>query len=305
MEDDELKIPTNVQLFPTEDLLNNFLNKKRKSSNDELSSSCYTERDFGITSNYNIYSKYFLLDTNTKPNAVAATPPVASVNQSDRDSETVEQMSYHSCSVDTVNQKKKLFKTLRDMESEQKQKKLLLNRISAKKSRTKKKNYVLKLEEELKQIKREIAEMKRRSKTARKRSCCNNNNNTTCNKQQERKSNTNSNSMTNRSGSVELVNAGEQKVSVFHNMVQLLRLAMPISLKVYKERFLKMEEFDLSCETVDMLVKKNNRNIHILNELYSFEHATVNVESIAYKLYAFYIKVGNLLNAFKQNYELL
>lgn len=298
MEDDELKIPTNVQLFPTEDLLNNFLNKKRKSSNDELSSSCYTERDFGITSNYNIYSKYFLLDNKNTTNHSTHSSVVC-----DKDSENVEQFSYQSYSADAHNnQKKKLFKTLRDTENEQKQKKLLLNRISAKKSRTKKKNYVLKLEEELKQIKREIAEAKRRTKHTRKRTSANNKQLSKANNSIN--SNTNSQSNTN-SADLMITGNSDQKVSVFHNMIQLLRLTMPISLKVYKEKFLKMEEFDFSCETVDTLIQKNSNNIHILNELYSFEHNTVNKESIAYKLYSYYIKVGNLLNSFKVNYELL
>lgn len=285
MEDDELKIPTNMQLFPTEDLLNNFLNKKRKSSHDELSSSCYTERDFGITSNYNIYSKYFLLDNKNNTNHSTHSSVVC-----DKDSENEQQLTYQSYSVDinNNNQKKKLFKTLRDTENEQKQKKLLLNRISAKKSRTKKKNYVLKLEEELKQIKREIAETKRRNKYTHKRS--------------KQLSNTNS-----QSNSVDMMLMGnnDQKVSVFHNMIQLLKLTMPISLKVYKEKFLKMEEFDFSCENVDTLIQKNSNNINILNELYSFEYSNVNIESIAYKLYSYYIKVGDLLNSFKLNYELL
>jgi hypothetical protein len=292
MEDDELKIPTNVQLFPTEDLLNNFLNKKRKSSNDELSSSCYTERDFGITSNYNIYSKYFLLDNKNTTNH--STHSSVMCDKESKESENEQQLTYQSYSVDISNsciQKKKLFQTLRDAENEQKQKKLLLNRISAKKSRTKKKNYVLKLEEELKQIKREIAETKRRCKyTTRKRS--------------KQLSNTNS-----QSNSVDMMTTtsnSDQKVSVFHHMIQLLKCTMPISLKVYKDKFLKMEEFDFSCENVDTLIQKNRNNINILNELYSFESGSVNnMESIAYKLYAYYIKVGDVLNSFKVNYDLL
>ena len=66
--------------------------------------------------------------------------------------------------------KREIFKAMNScVKDEQKQKKLLRNRISAKKSRMKKKNYILKLEEELAKLKKEIKEKMKKKRIMSKK----------------------------------------------------------------------------------------------------------------------------------------
>jgi len=167
-----------------------------------------------------------------------------------------------------------LFNIYSDSKELIKKKKLLMNRISAKKSRMKKKNYIKNLEEEIKKNK-SIIEEKIILEKIYNPNILNKNDNTNIQlnniiknyefllkKEKEIQYNDNDD-IYNEYSNI-------QKKFLQQIINQELKISMPIKCKLFAEKYLKLENFD-DFDSFSVILNKIDKNISILKELYNFE----------------------------------
>ena len=210
---------------------------------------------------------------------------------------------------------KKIFETYNENEKEiQKQKKLLMNRLSAKKSRLKKKVYIKCLEDELEKMKNEV-EQKRNfekfylsgisgqengkgieiisSDVQRYNILIKQENNLL------EKSKNDSDSMN------EYINL--QKQLLHDILIKIIEVSMPIKCKIFQHKYLKLQKFD-NDDSLEVIINKINGNIEMLKELYDFDKQIKSSkksksESMAYQLFNYYDNLKNYVTSFKIMYE--
>ena len=189
----------------------------------------------------------------------------------------------------------------------EKELKLLKNRISAKKCRQKKKYYVQQLEEQLKRYKEQISNIKNNI----------NKDNTIENilslleeKEKEIELATNKKK-------VELntsIYVNNQKFVINNLFIKQINNMMPIDCKVFQNKFIKLAQIE-NDDNIEIILNKINNNIKMLNELYEFDqrinsrNASSNClkgkEIVAYKLFLFYEKMKKYTEIFLANLKLL
>ena len=172
------------------------------------------------------------------------------------------------------NSKFPLFNIYSDSKDLIKKKKLLMNRISAKKSRMKKKNYIKNLEEEIIKNKTLVQEKIILEKIYNPNVINKNDhmniqlNNILTNydyllkKEKEIEYNDNDDVFNEYSNI--------QKKLLQQIINQELKLSMPIKCKLFAEKYLKLENFE-EFDSYNVILNKIEKNISILKELYNFE----------------------------------
>ena len=215
------------------------------------------------------------------------------------------------------NNKKKIFETYNGNEKEsQKQKKLMMNRISAKKSRLKKKVYIKCLEDELIKIKNEIEEKNNFEKIYFEGICKQDNGKGVKNISSEIQKYNNlikiENNLLNKSkndnqGIKDYINL--QKNILLEIFIKQIDVLMPIKCKLFQYKYLKLQKLE-NDDSIEKVIIKINENIEMLKELYDFEMPFKQLkkkksESMAFQLYNYYYNLKNYLLSFKKIYEIM
>ena len=189
-----------------------------------------------------------------------------------------------------------------------------MNRLSAKKSRLKKKVYIKCLEDELEKMKNEV-EQKRNfekfylsgisgqengkgieiisSDVQRYNILIKQENNLL------EKSKNDSDSMN------EYINL--QKQLLHDILIKIIEVSMPIKCKIFQHKYLKLQKFD-NDDSLEVIINKINGNIEMLKELYDFDKQIKSSkksksESMAYQLFNYYDNLKNYVTSFKIMYE--
>jgi len=172
------------------------------------------------------------------------------------------------------NIKYPLFNIYSDSKELIKKKKLLMNRISAKKSRMKKKNYIKNLEEEIKKNKSIIQEKIILEKIYNPNILNKNDNlNIQLNniiKNYEFLLKKEKEIQYNDNDDVYNEYSNIQKKFIQQIINQELKIFMPIKCKLFAEKYLKLENFD-DFDSYNVILNKIEKNISILKELYNFQ----------------------------------
>lgn len=189
----------------------------------------------------------------------------------------------------------------------EKELKLLKNRISAKKCRQKKKYYVQQLEEQLKRYKEQISNIKNNI----------NKDNTIENilslleeKEKEIELATNKKKVEMNTS----IYINNQKLIINNLFIKQINNMMPIDCKVFQNKFIKLAQIE-NDDNIEIILNKINNNIKMLNELYEFDQR-INIkntntnclkgkEIVAYKLFLFYEKMKKYTKVFLANLKLL
>ena len=208
---------------------------------------------------------------------------------------------------------KKIFETYNENEKEiQKQKKLMMNRISAKKSRLKKKVYVKCLEDELKKMKNEIEEKNNFEKNFFQGISKEKNelNHISSIIKIYQKLLNQENIILNKSKSEnETLNdyVYLQKKIVLDFLIKQIQFLIPIKCKIFQNKYLKLKKFELNDSIFD-INNKINENLEMLKELYDFEMPLKNLkkkknDSMAFQLYSYHYNLKNYIDSFKNIFE--
>ena len=211
-------------------------------------------------------------------------------------------------------QKKNIFETHNENEKEiQKQKKLLMNRLSAKKSRLKKKVYIKYLEDELEKMKNEIEKKRNFEKFYLPG----------VSKQENGKT------LENLSNDVQRYDILIKKEHLFYEkskndnesindyvnllkkllhdiLIKIIDVSMPIKCKIFQHKFLKLQKFE-NEDSINIIINKINCNIDMLKELYDFDKQLIikknKSESIAQQLFIYYNNLKDYVISFKTIYD--
>ena len=197
-----------------------------------------------------------------------------------------------------LNKKKFHSNNLKDTNSER-EKKLLKNRISAKKSRQKKKEHILELEKQVKLYKMEIDKYKLDY----------DNNLISLNF---------SKILTEKEKDIETKKKNEQSKLDYNeiqkNLLQILfskqiQNMIPIECKIFQNKFIKLLTLN-EIDSPEILLNKINENLKILNELYEFKKIIINnnykeKDLIAYKLYKYYENLKKFVESFIINLKII
>ena len=234
----------------------------------------------------------------------------------------------------SINLKKKnLFSTLPNNEineEDMKQKKLLMNRESAKKSRLKKKRYIENLEKQYIILKEEFIKIKENQRmnnyfhedkqpiTKEKQYMI---------KNQDIPNNINLNLRVGKEN--EIIDLKNEEKNIISNnldkdtniinnyfqkqkkllgslLVNQIDFMTPISIKAFQTKFLKMQILDVD-DSIEVIKNKVNMNLHTIMELYGIENednetSNINIgnkkKSMAYQLYDFYKNIKLFVDKF-------
>jgi len=208
------------------------------------------------------------------------------------------------------NKKNPLFNIYLDGNDLIKKKKLLMNRLSAKKSRIKKKNYIKNLEEEILKNKCIIQAKSTLEKIYNPNIINKNDNlniqlndaikNYDCLLKKEKEINYNDNE------DVYKEYSNIQKNVLNQIIKQELKISMPIKCKLFAEKYLKLENFDDS-DSYNVILNKIEKNISSLKELYNFNEDENNNNNIvigkikieseikAYQLFNYFLSLKEII----------
>jgi len=199
---------------------------------------------------------------------------------------------------------KPLFEIYNNIEDIQRKKKLLMNRISAKKSRLKKKKYINFLEEELKKNKNLIENKKKLEKYILP-------------SQNENENNYIYNALNDYDLLIQkqekILNGkdiDDNKINEYKNLqqkvlkeiiVKQIHLLYPIKCKIFSQKYLKLKNFS-DDDSFSTIKNKIDLNIDILKELYNFNENDLiycrKNESKAFQLFSFFYHLKELMNSF-------
>lgn len=212
----------------------------------------------------------------------------------------------------TKNLKKNLlFKTSKRNKTfleEIKEKKLAMNRESAKKSRLKKKLYIEKLEKEFKQVKEELDEYKKM-----KQKFYEDNNNLNIDNIQKLKIEENNIIKNNLEKNNEVINNYilNQKQILKFLLIKQIDVITPIKIKIFQNKFLKLKDIEKD-DDIEVIKNKIEANLVTINELYDIEtidnkKGGINIcnknNSMAYQIYSFYISLKMFVSEFETIYS--
>ena len=213
-----------------------------------------------------------------------------------------------------IKQKKNIFETHNENEKEiQKQKKLLMNRLSAKKSRLKKKVYIKYLEDELEKMKNEIEKKRNFEKFYLPGVSKQENGKTLENLSNDvqrydiliKKEHLFYEKAKNDNESIDdYVNL--QKKLLHDILIKIIDVSMPIKCKIFQHKFLKLQKFE-NEDSINIIINKINCNIDMLKELYDFDKQLIikknKSESIAQQLFIYYNNLKDYVISFKTIYD--
>ena len=193
------------------------------------------------------------------------------------------------------------------IENEIKQKRLLSNRESAKKSRLKKKAYLENLEKQYNQLKAEYINIIENQKL-----CTNNHNNNLiennvrdnlinekdCFKFDNKKI---------RDENIQNINYINNQKKIMDNiLINQIEVMTPIHIKSLQNKFLKLNKFENS-DNFQTIKNKINSNLEIIKELYDISENENDKNIIkstkGYKLFEFYSNIALLLNKYEVIYK--
>lgn len=214
-----------------------------------------------------------------------------------------------------------------------KQKKLLMNRESAKKSRLKKKRYIENLEKQYILLKEEFIKLRENQKRNNntnsnyqlKKEKCNNNilNNEVINDKInlneneifELKKNENEIISNNLEKDLDSINnyLKKQKQILGNLLVNQIDIMTPIKIKAFQTKFLKFEMLE-SDDGIEVIKNKINLNLKTIEELYGIENEDNNSQnnnlnfcnkksSLAYQIYDFYKSIQLFVDKFETIYN--
>ena len=237
---------------------------------------------------------------------------ILKVNQTQK----MKEIKLQNCIVNEneIKQKKNIFETHNENEKEiQKQKKLLMNRLSAKKSRLKKKVYIKYLEDELEKMKNEIEKKRNFEKFYLPGVSKQENGKTleTLSNDIQRydilikKEHLFYEKAKNDNESIDdYVNL--QKKLLHDILIKIIDVSMPIKCKIFQHKFLKLQKFE-NEDSINIIINKINCNIDMLKELYDFDKQLIikknKSESIAQQLFIYYNNLKDYVISFKTIYD--
>ena len=189
-------------------------------------------------------------------------------------------------------------------EKEIKQKRLIMNRESAKKSRLKKKAYIENLEKQYLIMKKEYINIIQGQKIY-------SNKNITI--ENSIKNNFNSELNGIKCGikniqeeNIQTTNYFNKQKKIMDNiLINQIEVMTPIHIKALQNRFLKLNKLE-NNDTFQTIKNKINDNLDIIKELYDISDNitnNINKESKGYKLYEFYSNIAILLNKYELIYK--
>ena len=198
---------------------------------------------------------------------------------------------------------------------DKKQKKLIMNRESAKKSRLKRKNYIENLEKQYILLKEEYIKIREEQKL---NSSMNNLNNYLLSNDEQNKIKQNSNyskkikkdvlEKTNNLNDINLIN---QRKLMLYLLINQIDIMTPIKIKSFQNKYLKMQILD-ATDSIEVIKNKINMNLDIIIELYGMEIDNKRIpnlkmcdknKSIAYQLFEYYNDIKSLINKFETLYN--
>ena len=199
---------------------------------------------------------------------------------------------------------------------DKKQKKLIMNRESAKKSRLKRKNYIENLEKQYILLKEEFIKIKEEQKL---NSSMNNLNNhlLSNNDQNKIKENSNyqkkikKNEVLEKSNNLNDINLINQRKLIVYLLINQIDIMTPIKIKSFQNKYLKMQILD-ATDCIEVIKNKINMNLDIIIELYGMEIDNKRIpnlkmcdknKSIAYQLFEYYNDIKSLINKFETLYN--
>ena len=237
---------------------------------------------------------------------------ILKVNQTQK----MKEIKLQNCIVNEneIKQKKNIFETHNENEKEiQKQKKLLMNRLSAKKSRLKKKVYIKYLEDELEKMKNEIEKKRNFEKFYLPGVSKQENGKTLENLSNDvqrydiliKKEHLFYEKSKNDNESInDYVNL--QKKLLHDILIKIIDVSMPIKCKIFQHKFLKLQKFE-NEDSINIIINKINCNIDMLKELYDFDKQLIikknKSESIAQQLFIYYNNLKDYVISFKTIYD--
>ena len=199
---------------------------------------------------------------------------------------------------------------------DKKQKKLIMNRESAKKSRLKRKNYIENLEKQYILLKEEFIKIREEQKL---NSSMNNLNNHLLSNDGQNEINQNSNyskkikkdDVIEKTNNLNDINTSNQRKLMICLLINQIDIMTPIKIKSFQNKYLKMQILD-ATDSIEVIKNKINMNLDIIIELYGMEIDNKRIpnlkmcdknKSIAYQLFEYYNDIKSLINKFENIYN--
>lgn len=192
-------------------------------------------------------------------------------------------------------------------EIKEKELKLLKNRLSARKCRQKKKNYIIQLEKQVELYKEQIDNYQNeynKDKSIEHYL-------TILDEKEKEIENTSNKKKVENITSEYITN---QKILLNNLFINQIKVMMPIDCKIFQNKFIKLAQFEKD-ESIDNILNKIDNNIKMLNELYDFKkrvNLSINgnnslkgKEQTAYKLFLFYENIKTYVEIFLSNLNLI
>ena len=308
-ENNEIDIPPNLNIFSNNDNLSNLSNSDKNNNNENFNYQNkiiqnYKNINFNSNNNNNIITNINIYNNNCNTNNNIN---LENLVTSKKNNKKINKINFKYSQIKDIeieeNVKKPLFEIYSNLNDFQKQKKLLMNRISAKKSRLKRKKYISLLEDELKKNKNILEEKKQLEnlylkETSKKENIINKVSNAAntldilLKKEKEIKNNKNN-----------LIN--ENKIKEYCHLqfefmkkmfIAKLELLMPLKCKLFAKKYLKLENFE-DDDNLNIVLNKVKNNLIILKELYNFEKKDLeeNKKSKDIQLYRFFINIKKII----------
>ena len=308
-ENNEIDIPPNLNIFSNNDNLSNLSNSDKNNNNENFNYQNkiiqnYKNINFNSNNNNNIITNINIYNNNFNTNNNIN---LENLVTSKKNNKKINKINFKYSQIKDIeieeNVKKPLFEIYSNLNDFQKQKKLLMNRISAKKSRLKRKKYISLLEDELKKNKNILEEKKQLEnlylkETSKKENIINKVSNAAnsfdilLQKEKEIKNNKNN-----------LIN--ENKIKEYCHLqfefmkkmfIAKLELLMPLKCKLFAKKYLKLENFE-DDDNLNIVLNKVKNNLIILKELYNFEKKDLeeNKKSKDIQLYRFFINIKKII----------
>jgi len=310
-ENNDIDFSPNLNIFTNNDNLSNLSYSDKNNINESFISqnkffqnykninfNTNTNNNNNIITNINIYNN----NCNTNNNIT-----LENIATSKKNNKKINKIKFKYSQIKDIeieeNMKKPLFEIYSNLKDFQKQKKLLMNRISAKKSRLKRKKYISLLEDELKKNKNILEEKKQLENFYLKETCEKENEiNKVSNavnlfdvlSKKENEIKNNKNNLINENIIKEYCNL--QFDFIKKMFIAKLGIYMPLKCKLFSKKYLKLENLE-DDDDLNIVLDKVKNNINILKELYNFEKKDLeeNKKSKDIQLYRFFINIKKII----------
>ena len=200
-----------------------------------------------------------------------------------------------------------------------KQEQKIKNKLSARKSRLKKKLYLQKLENELVSVKNELNEIKIKQKAFLNEENSYNNKNQceNCKHFDELKSEENNliiNQENNDKNKNIIFFSKNQQALLEQLLIKQIQIMMPIKIKIFQNKYLKLSSIN-DDDTLSVIKNKIDKNLEALQELYDINNFKyedngvtkineykIKSKSMSHQIYNFYYNLKNYVRCFEQLY---